>query len=695
MAQITPPQLTSLQVVMYENDNSIILGLVLESKKNKYLILNDREREVELAPQRLFGLDGKVPAQLQKKSEQVAYLNTLHKEASALVTDRQVQELWEFITQEDPDKPQREYSDRELCELYFGKLGLAEQLGLRLAMMKEKTFFRRLQNTWEPRTADGVEQMCRAHEAEERKLLIQKDVVNFLRQRQKLTCEPSALIKPYIMLLEDVAAFGTSLEGHRLKEGEQLITMIRGELGIDVHGTLAEQAFYILKGCGHFNDLTNLHIIKYRPRSEFPSEVVNEEEKLRSILSEALIEQYIASSQSQIVDLTHLPTITIDDDSTKDMDDAFSIEQTLDGFNLYVHISHVASVITPGCHLDEEAKLRATSLYLPEITIPMLPLSLSDGLLSLVEGQRRLSVSLVAKLSSTYELIDFKFVESVIKVSERLSYNVVDQRLEKHDHMLEILHQMAARFEQRRIEGGAIKVGKREALIHVGADGSLKLSHIDESSPSRKLVGELMVLYNRLVSELLVQQKIPLPFRTQEASNDDEAGVLHSIPQGPAYDFAQRIRLKRSIVTTRPGLHATLGLKAYSQLSSPIRRYLDLVAQRQLVAFMRGLPIAYDQSSLEKEIGLTEDALQKGNLLSRDSKKYWMLKFLERRALRQPEIAGTIVRLDSKVTLVELDEIFLVFPVKLPYQFKLGDVLTLKITRVIAREDYLRLEVVS
>lgn len=695
MAQFTPPQLTAFQIVMYENDNSIILGLVLEAKKNKYLILNDREREIELPPQRLFGLDGKVPAQLQKKSDQVAYLNTLHKDASELVTDRQVQELWEFITQDNPDSAQREYSDRELCELYFGNLGLREQLGLRLAMMKEKTFFRRLQNTWEPRTADGVEQMRKAHEAEERKLLVQKDVVNFLRQRQKVPSEPSPIIKPYIMLLEDIAAFGSSLEGHRLREGEHLINMIRSELAIDVHGSFAEQAFYILKGCGHFNDSTNLNLIKYRPRNEFPPEAVNEEERLKSISSESLIDNYRASSQSHIVDLTHLSTITIDDDSTKDMDDAFSIEQTLDGFNLYVHISHVTSVITPGCPLDEEAKLRATSLYLPEVTIPMLPLSISDGLLSLVEGQKRLSVSLVAKLSSNYELIDYKFVESIIKVSERLSYNTVDQRLEKHDHMLEILHQMAARFEQRRIEGGAIKVGKREALIHVMADGSLKLSHIDESSPSRKLVGELMVLYNRLVSEQFAQQRIPLPFRTQEASNDDDAAVLNAIPQGPAYDFAQRIRLKRSIVTTQPGLHATLGLKAYSQVSSPIRRYLDLVAQRQLVASLRGLPLAYNQSELEKEIRLTEDALQKGNLLSRDSKRYWMLKYLERRAPRQPEITGTIVRMDAKVTLAELDEIFLVFPIKINSQYKLGDRLPLKITRVIAREDYLRLEVIS
>lgn len=694
MAQTILPQLTSLQIVMYENDNSIILGLVLESKKNRYLVLNDREREIELPPQRLYGLDGKVPAQLQKKSEQVAFLNTLHKEASELVTDRQVQELWEFITQDNPDNAHREYTDRELCELYFGQLSLREQLGLRLAMMKEKTFFRRLQNTWEPRTADGVEQMRKAHEAEERKLLIQKDVVNFLRQRQQNRCEPSVLIKPYIMLLEDVAAFGTSLEGHRLREGEQLINMIRGELTIDVHGSLADQAFFILKGCGHFNDLTNLHFIKYRPRNEWSAEVMAEADRLRAISSEDLISDYIASCKADITDLTHLQSITIDDESTKDMDDAFSLEQTIDGFNLYIHISHVASVITPGSPLDEEAKLRATSLYLPETTIPMLPFSLSDGLVSLVEGEKRLSVSLIAKLSNNYELINYKVVESVIKVTERLSYNEVDLRLEKHDQLLEMLHQVAARFEQRRIEAGAIKVGKREALIHVKADGSLKLSQIDESSPSRKLVGELMVLYNRLVSEMLVEQKIPLPFRTQEASNEDEAAALNAIPQGPAYDFAQRIRLKRSMVSTQPGLHATLGLKAYSQLSSPIRRYLDLVAQRQLIASLRGLPLAYDRSALEKEIGLTEDALQKGNLLSRDSKKFWMLKYLERRAVKHPEIVGTIVRLDAKVTLVELDEVFVIFPVKLPNQFKLGDRVPLKITRVIAREDYLRLEVV-
>lgn len=693
MAQTTLPQLTSLQIVMYENDNSIILGLVLEAKKNKYLILNDREREIELPPQRLFGLDGKIPAQLQKKSEQVAFLNALHKEAAELVTERQVQELWEFITQENPDNTHRDYTDRELCELYFGQLSLREQLGLRLAMMKEKTFFRRLQNTWEPRTADGVEQMRKAHEAEERKLLIQKDVVNFLRQRQQKSCEPSALIKPYIMLLEDVAAFGTSLEGHRLREGEQLINMIRSELAIDLHGSLADQAFYILKGCGHFNDLTNLNLIKYRPRNEWPAEIVAEEERLSALAIESPISEYIVSSNAQFTDLTHLTSITIDDESTKDMDDAFSIEQTIDGFNLYIHISHVASVITPGSPLDEEAKLRATSLYLPEVTIPMLPLSLSDGLLSLVEGEKRLSVSLVAKLSNNYELLNYKFVESVIKVSERLSYNEVDRRLEKHDQLLEMLHQVAARFEQRRIEGGAIKVGKREALIQVQPDGSLKLLQVDESSPSRKLVGELMVLYNQLVSELLVEQRIPLPFRTQEASSEDEASALHSIPQGPAYDFAQRIRLKRSIVSTQPGLHATLGLKAYSQLSSPIRRYLDLVAQRQLIAFLRDLPIAYDRAALEKEIGLTEDALQKGNLLSRDSKKFWMLKYLERRAFKQSEIIGTIVRLDSKATLVELDEVFVIFPVKLPNQYKLGDRVPLKITRVIAREDYIRLEV--
>ena len=128
-------------------------------------------------------------------------------------------------------------------------------------------------------------------------------------------------------------------------------------------------------------------------------------------------------------DLTHLPTYTIDDENTLDRDDAFSIDE--DNHHIWIHITAVASTVDSGSIFDLEAKSRMCSVYLPELTIPMLPRPISENTSTLQPRSRRLCLSLRLDLDEKSNLIRHSFVKTAIETNESLTYNEADNIFNK------------------------------------------------------------------------------------------------------------------------------------------------------------------------------------------------------------------------------------------------------------------------
>jgi exoribonuclease-2 len=177
------------------------------------------------------------------------------------------------------------------------------------------------------------------------------------------------------------------------------------------------------------------------------------------------------------------------------------------------------------------------------------------------------------------------------------------------------MHGAALKLRERRRTSGALLIHRREPKIKVSASGEIELTLIDSGSPSRQLVAELMVLSNYAAARWAADHRVPIIYRVQPNVGGDYA--------------SQKPRL-----SLHPEFHAGIGLDYYAQLSSPIRRYMDLVLQRQLVAALVQPPsIAYQAEELLTVLANAEAAEADGKELERRAKRYWTLRYLERNAL--------------------------------------------------------------
>jgi exoribonuclease-2 len=268
----------------------------------------------------------------------------------------------------------------------------------------------------------------------------------------------------------------------------------------------------------------------------------------------------------------------------------------------------------------------------------------------------------------------------------------VDDLLEAGDPSLLVLHDIAAALEERRIRNGAMRVHKRE-VVPFFEDGKVRLLEIEEDSPARLLVSEMMVLANTVMADFAAARGIPVLFRGQERPddlNDDDAGKGAQVPEGPAKDFSARTKLKKSSVSFEPIRHAGLGVDSYIQATSPIRRYMDLCHQRQILSFLKDGRASISHEDFERIAAEVEVPLQEAGLASRETKRYWLLRYLEQRERNKP-IEGTVVRVDLKTPLVELDEVYMTVLVRFPQKVSLGQRVTLRITAIDPHADYVRL----
>lgn len=679
-----PPVLDSTigAVVQYDDDGQLVLALVTGTKKDKLMVLNLRGRELELTKARLYFLPAKSLSALSTSAARVDALQKLADEIEREAAKLDVAEVWSFLHEEI-----RPYTVSEICKAYFGSDECAQHAGLRVAVVRERIHFKRDKDSLEPRPAAVVEELRRAEEAKARKKALRDAALEFLAARQS---EPSrevpAELRDAIHLLEEVAASVGHTDPARQKEAREFTHLCAEHGGIPESLPLEKRAFEVLRKAHIFHEHTNLSFIRHEiPVTHGAAALI----EAAAIALPERLEDFPEEERSFRRDLTRVRTFTIDDASTRDMDDAISVEQTQDGWELGIHITDVSYAIKPGTALDESARRRGTSLYCADQTVNMLPESVSEGQLSLLAGAIRPTLSVIVSLTPSFEIISSAITPAFIKVQQRYSYDEVDELLENGDATLLLVHDIAAACEERRIRSGAIRVHKRDAVPFF-ENGSVRLLEIDEDAPSRMLVSEMMVLANKIMAEFAAEKRLPVMYRGQERPIEDVVAGTSDTPEGPAKDFSARTKLKKSSVSFEPQYHAGLALNAYIQATSPIRRYIDLCHQRQFVEYMKSGRPWLSREEFEPLASELDLSLQAANLASRETKRYWLLRYLEQRGRGKP-IEGTVVRTDLKSPLVELDEVYITTLVRTQSKVKLGDRLTLKVTAIDPHTDYLRL----
>jgi len=424
-------------------------------------------------------------------------------------------------------------------------------------------------------------------------------------------------------------------------------------------------------------------------------------EKAAEALSAEITEEELAQRE----DFRGVLTCTIDPRDAKDFDDALSFRTLPEGgYEVGVHIADVSHYVQPGSIIDDEAYKRATSVYLVDRTIPMLPERLSNFLCSLRPDEDKYAYSCIFSLDEDAQLRSARIARTVIRSQRRFTYEEAQEIIETgtgdHAEAILTLHRLAQKLRARRFEVGSIAFDRPEVRFELDEEGKPLSVYIKESKPAHQLIEEFMLLANRTVAERIAEParkdispalrlgrggKPAFVYRIHEAPDEEklrgladyvrrfgyklkvEGGssviakslnaLLADIKGKPEEDMltmlAIRSMAKARYTTTHVG-HYGLGFDSYTHFTSPIRRYPDLMVHRLLTrSLIEGKPSA-DAAALEDQCDHASEMESVAANAERASIKYKQVEYIIPRL--GEAFTGVITGLADWGFYVELEE---------------------------------------
>jgi ribonuclease R len=382
--------------------------------------------------------------------------------------------------------------------------------------------------------------------------------------------------------------------------------------------------------------------------------------------SERIPEAILPEEVEQRRDMRDILTFTIDPVDAKDFDDAISIREVGKGvYEIGVHIADVSHYVQPETALDRTAYERATSVYLPDRVLPMLPERLSNELCSLRPHEDKLTYSCVFTMTSKGVVKESWIGRTVIHSNHRFTYEDVQQVIDRGDghYAVEILllNDLAQRMRKERFRKGAINFSSQEVRFRLDADGKPLGIMVKENLPSHQLIEEFMLLANRTVATYVSGQsaeKKPVPFPFRVHDQPDEAKLLPfmdfarkfghqfdtATPDSIAQSFNRMLQavkglpeqhvleqlgirtMAKASYTTQNIGHYGLGFSHYCHFTSPIRRYPDVLAHRVLTELLSGK--TQPQARMEKTCKHCSERERGAMEAERAANKYKQVEFM-------------------------------------------------------------------
>lgn len=598
------------QIIELQEGDQLQLACLIGREKNRLRILTERGREERAAEGRLLWRHGR---RIGHPADWPQALAELRAHIEKLQAEVDVPLLWETVA-----GTSQAWSLEELAELYFRQATPAHQSALWRALVEDRWHFRRKDTRWIARTAEQIAEQ-RAQQQRE------ADRAALAARREAWLREVLAAEGP-VPVPEEMEPVLDQVETFLQKRGSGGLGPLLASLSPDQ--SAAEVAFDILLATGRLPEDADPDILLAGLEPDFPPEVTAEA---------AALTPFVASPEEPIWELL----CSIDDADTREVDDALGIEREGDRWRVDIAIADAARYVPRGSALESEAGRRSTTVYLPTRTILMLPESISCDLASLVAGVPRPGVLFQVWLDEEANLCDSRILRGVLQVQRRLSYEEADALLAEESgspaglsslpERLRALADLAARRRAARAARGAIVQRRAEWKVKV-ENGEITVKAINPDSPSRQLVAEMMILANAVAAEYAERHEVPILFRTQSAP-------LQPLPPQSEDDplAFERIRLflKPASLSLFPGEHFGLGLDAYTQLTSPLRRFADLVTQRQLLAHLAGQEPPHTRDELLTVLATAEAVERDIRRVEMRSQRRWLLEYLLRYRLAE------------------------------------------------------------
>lgn len=362
--------------------------------------------------------------------------------------------------------------------------------------------------------------------------------------------------------------------------------------------------------------------------------------------------------------------VTIDGPTTREIDDAFWLERAPHGgYQLQVSIADVGSWITPDQTptLDQTAYRRAFTRYAANWYQPMLPRLLAEDRLSLLEGQARPTITLTIPLDAHCSPGEPQIAQTVLRSGKQLSYETAERELEQAENdlgsMLQLAHEVAQGLLQARRLRGALAIYDLPTGWMTTEEGFLRRLGVEDQYQVQLITAEFMILANQAAAHFLATRGIPALYRNQKATaiapeRPSLLQMLDTVVSHPTFSSPERVsatfQLALERATYAPTLagHYGLNLPAYLHITSPLRRYPDLVNQRMLLAVLREDSLPSSRAALE-DIAASINGREQG---AREAKRAHFLSLYDRRvgvlvaaATRDPSAEiGALARLDAR-----------------------------------------------
>lgn len=466
---------------------------------------------------------------------------------------------------------------------------------------------------------------------------------------------------------------------------------------------------------------------------KYPENVVKAAEKISDVITEEEI--------SKREDVRATVTFTIDPKDAKDFDDALSLKQLSNGnYEVGVHIADVTHYVKETGIIEEEAVNRATSVYLVDRTIPMLPERLSNGLCSLRPNEEKLCFSCIFELNDKAEVKTYRIARTIIKSDRRFTYEEAQDIIEtgEGDYKFEVLKldELAKKLRAKRFENGAIAFERHEVKFEIDEKGKPLGVYFKIAKDSNKLVEEFMLLANRTVAEFIGKtpknkkaktfvyriHDVPDPTKLQNLSefivrfgykiktqgsntaiSKSINRLLDSVQNKPEEDLIETIAVRsmaKAVYTTSNIGHYGLAFDYYTHFTSPIRRYPDMMVHRLLERYLNG-GRSVNKEKLEELCKHSSEMEQLAANAERASIKYKQVEFMADKigqvfdgVISGITEWGVYVELkenmcEGMIPIRELDDDFYEFDEKnyclrgrrTKREYRLGDEISIKVTK--------------
>ncbi len=655
------------QVVEFLENQRFITSVVLSKKGSRYHCLTLHGKEVNLAPNRFIHVSSNRIG-TENRNQLLKQLKKIHEARNHLASQIDIQELWELTHEE-----KEIWQPGELAELAFSEpVTQDHEAALIRAVIDDHTYFKFRDGAIHAMSPIVVEKLLaqRRQEAERlQRLMAGGRWLENLWGEEKSAIQVSESEKDYwIRAIKDVC-----IKGDESPFFQEVNVLFR-QAGLA--GKFSP--FDTMVKAGVWKEDENLEILRHEIETEFSPEVMAQAQELAKESEEDVFEP---GRQ----DLTDLEVFTIDSSESRDLDDAISFEKIPTGFEIGIHITDIGLKIRPGTPLFKDAITRATTIYLPEQQIPMLPEVLSHEAWSLHEGKLRRALSFMVTVDASGNIQAIQIIPSVIRVTKRLSYQEVDTAIELKEKWSDMFKICKAR-QAIRISHGALPLPIPELNISVDEEGNVSVNLVTPG-PARFLVAEAMILANQVAAQFLKENEIPGLFRSQPPPRDS---IISGHETALLPNIRQRRLISRGLLDMEPEPHAGLGLPMYTTVTSPLRRALDLIVQQQISSYLlMGKPL-HEKKDIEELLPWLKQGLSSAARVNQGTIRYWLIKYFQSR--KSEVLKAWIIEVSGRRLTAVLQDTLTTFELPIPagMEVRQDQEILVKVREAKPRENILR-----